>query len=614
MISRRRGQAGIIGAILIAFMIMASIATYMFLSSQTSGYVDVVNRAIDRRESKIDERLEVIGYPDRKMLEIKNIGDVPSHIVAFVLLNNETGEMKFYPYDLKLNMLDEVNAYFNEMLSYPPWISGVLTEFGNIFWDEVATGGGNGGGGNNGEFGISGSSVEGDISIIGNPFNTTYLYIREGTTVHVLNTKTMQVVRDIVNVIYYDNFVPTYDNRYIYFIYWSGFAGDLYIFVYDLSLGDFIGRMIVDVGAGYRPESVQLSTAGDRLVIACTYRDDPTHVRGVIAVITPDLKKYFIDMINVGTHYGYSSYGYIHIRLYQFDPRNVYVTFDGAHLEYESPTITMIFSTISGRQRASITYVVPDNSKVFIIEDKSSVYSFWKAGNTYYGIRYTEFLYLDKQAMKAYIAKRTVTTEWYDSIRETWYQIKQLTYDRGGNNYLIYNYGGLMPIPSPMPSSAFPNSTYVIPYKDRFLVVQKSYYHSGWVISYAYPVKNYIEIYSGSLSGSWMTYTLLKNVTTSGKYPRASTGLSTLLPAPRGIISPTSPFSWFSATENCFIVVESGYVEMFDWSGNLLNKISMQDYIIYDNSGWVFFDANTYTIFILVKKDVGVSLIKVEPG
>jgi hypothetical protein len=146
MMRRRRGQAGILGAVLIAFMIILSIATYMFMAGESDKYLNTINRSLDRREARIDEDLNPLGYPDQKVLEITNVGDITSHVVGFVVLNNNTGEMEFYSYDLELSPMEKVEVSFKEMKPYPPYITGVITELGNLFWDEVITQGGGAGG------------------------------------------------------------------------------------------------------------------------------------------------------------------------------------------------------------------------------------------------------------------------------------------------------------------------------------------------------------------------------------------------------------------------------------------------------------------------------------
>lgn len=139
IVMNKEGEAGILGAVLIAFLIISAIATYTFISRESDAYINTVNRSLQTRERKIRESLDVSGYLDTKTLEIKNRGDIQSHIVAFILLNNQTGEMNFYRYDYRLSPMDDVRIGFNEMGSYPPYISGVLTDLGNIFWDETIT-------------------------------------------------------------------------------------------------------------------------------------------------------------------------------------------------------------------------------------------------------------------------------------------------------------------------------------------------------------------------------------------------------------------------------------------------------------------------------------------
>ena len=146
---RRKGEAGVLGAVLIAFLIISAIATYVFISRFTDSYINTVNESIEKREQKSRERLEVKGYPSSKTIEITNVGDVTSHIIAFVILDNNTGKMTFYnSYNYTLTPMSTIKVTFNQMGEYPPYISGVITELGNIFWDEVITGESGGGGGN----------------------------------------------------------------------------------------------------------------------------------------------------------------------------------------------------------------------------------------------------------------------------------------------------------------------------------------------------------------------------------------------------------------------------------------------------------------------------------
>jgi len=573
---RRRGEAGILGAVLIAFLIIASIATYTFIARESDAYINTVNKSLQTRELKAREKLDVYGYPDTKTLEIKNTGDINSHIVALVLFNNDTHEMKYYRYDYRLSPMDDIKADFPEMQSYPPYIAGVLTSLGNIFWDEVVTGqaGGGGGGGrkynSTWTFGAGGGDNAPDVRIYSYPYNPPYLFIlEEGKLIHVVNASTLAVVKTIAlpnNVAHYlYGIAPTEDGRYLYIIGESAFY--IYIWLYDLNLNDFIW---------YRREGYQIytyGTVGDKFVLI-SYHDTGYHYYIIhINLFNPSgsLYTYTIDTHDVYVVAG--SYGFRIYAFYYYNADELRFTIVGG----DGSSDDIVNLKFAGRTANSLTFVIRSSGKDIIFSDETPIATrTYPWGSTTHSQWLTLNLNYDLASLKVYLA-RYYKYEGSWSEAYNYYDEESLTYVTTSNTYTLYKYRG------------------------------KGYY---WKNNYKRPGGfyiadgvNYKELRFVSGSNVVRVYTSIASYyeyNTASSYPPLYPGLS-------------SKPNWIIYNLEKYVVIEKGYIEMYKWDGTKILSIGLSNIMVYRiQSPYMTVDLASNIIYLLIYNGNGVSIMKVS--
>ena len=133
----KRGQANLIGAILLIVVLIAITTSYVLITGEMQNYQEITSKVNNRVIDRGKEDVWVVSDHNNKLLHLINRGEKPVHITRILQVNNDTGKVIYRKVNIWINPMENKSMYFPDMLEYPPWVLAVVTDLGNIFWDKT---------------------------------------------------------------------------------------------------------------------------------------------------------------------------------------------------------------------------------------------------------------------------------------------------------------------------------------------------------------------------------------------------------------------------------------------------------------------------------------------